>query len=1731
MAERLILLVRSVDQLAEKLNAFIEDESLDEGMYRGCKKNGEEPLYLLSNDADFKETVEKWIAARKVTKLSELWVNGLDLEWKKFYGEHTPKLISLPAYPFAREKHWIDAISSEAVKKERSTRKRIHPLLHTNTSDLSTLRFTSEFSGHEFFLSDYGLKGSGESEYKAIPSSVYIEMAHAGIAAAIPAWVNDEKRILELHDIAWGRPYLTENIVPLSVVLVDENEPSHQDGVIAFEIISNENRNGNGKETVHCRGYASHVKRAKANHHSLNDLKGRNDVITIDSDRIYEEMKSLGLYYGGSFRNVTTFHSHAEYMLAEIASIKDMRKIKNDYVLHPAILECAIQTAIAFGVRIVSPKRALPALGLETVRIHAHPLESGFVYVRSTNNKQPSDTSVLLDIDLCDKHGNVCIEMHGLSLHHGAIASKNMNTGSFDEKSDLYALPEPVELKPNAIKLVNPDYAPNPSRDDAEIVASPKVPLISINEHSQLEADLVYERKTVTENFSSPDEKNPDQEMRLYEKKIVSSAHIADSSLNEIEEKLKKSLSDALFMQPNDIDIYKSFTDLGLDSIIGVEWIKKVNESYGIDIPATRVYDYKNINEFASYLAEKLGGTKSIMSGAALNNDRNEMQSSNGQVQVNAPYGHKENENQLNISDDYSNTNYAPEINTVVTHAITPGRVENVFPEKLENDLRSTLAEALFMLPEEIDINKSFVELGLDSIVGVEWVKKINVKYGTDVSATTVYDYSTLKTFAAYLAKELHIETTPMTDVRKNESVSMYNTKEKDIRPPDYKTHHSEERIRDELKNSLAEALFMKASDIDIHASFVDLGLDSIVGVEWVKTLNDKYGTELSAVKVYDYSNIASFASYLKNEITAFTNPSSAWNNPQQSAAKNSSPYYTNTHARDSAKSLLQAYPLISRIPRAKRSPGALINGSNEKIAIVGMSGRYPEANNLSQYWNNLAGGKNAVSKIPPSRWDIGKYYNPDPATPGTMYCTSMGMLDDVDCFDPLFFQISPSEAEYMDPQHRLFLEESYRAFEYAGYSAGDLSETKCGVFLGIMSNDYNFLVSMSNPESVNITGNSYAIGASRLSYFLNLKGPAIPFDTACSSSLVAIHTACQGLRNREIDMALAGGVTLYLIPESYVGMCQAGMLSNEGQCKAFDDSADGFVPGEGVGAIVLKRLRDAERDNDSIYGVIIGSGINQDGKTNGITAPSVKSQISLERDVYDNYKIDPETISYVEAHGTGTKLGDPIELEALGTVFREKTEKKNYCAIGSVKSNIGHTSGAAGVAGVHKVLLSMMHKTIVPTLHVTKENKLYDFKNSPFYVCKEKKNWEAGKGGIRRACVSSFGFSGTNAHLVLEEYIRKSTINRKNSLTRDVHKSFIIPLSARKKEQLRKKAIDLFEYITSFRTQKQEEESGSVIDLLNVAYTLQVGREAMKARMGFIVDSVSGLEEKLKDYIDGKENIPLFWEGTAKRETNYIDSGGSGSKSKRLTDSWIQEKLFDKILESWVNGIDFDWKRLYRGSVPQRIGLPTYPFARERYWITQKDSTPVLKKTISCARTGREAGKYPETVSTIKFSPQWCECPPSERKALAAPDGPIMLMVNTVTESDDIYRQLYRIKRDCALIKVCMKPNGSYIDLGDNIYDIDMFNEIHYHSLVEKLRSQGILPYHIIFHDDSNVNIREQKSVNTFASDLYALIYLCKALLKEKIHHSIKIISLFTSDRKYSIPQKAALGAFFKTI
>ncbi|NVO12145.1 MAG: polyketide synthase of type I, partial [Bacteroidales bacterium] len=838
-------------------------------------------------------------------------------------------------------------------------------------------------------------------------------------------------------------------------------------------------------------------------------------------------------------------------------------------------------------------------------------------------------------------------------------------------------------------------------------------------------------------------------------------------------------------------------------------------------------------------------------------------------------------------------------------------------------NVKKFLAEELLMQEQEIDENVQFVDLGLDSIVGVSLIRKINEKYKTSIEATKIYSYSTVSQLGRYVKEEAEKQggvliTSPaaatVTPIALSSKTQPQNVGALSV-------------VTANVKKFLADELLMQEQEIDENAQFVDLGLDSIVGVSLIRKINENYKTSIDATKIYSYPTVVQLGRYVKEEAekqgALFTNPIITEVIP--SAPVNKIHSQVNYISKSKVKKLSSwRNQLSSRI-----TPETDSSFKTQPIAVIGMAGQFPEAKNIEEFWQNIAQGKNCISEIPQKRWDINTYYQEGNPKAGKTNSKWMGTLEEYDQFDPLFFTISPIEAESMDPQQRLFLQACYHTIEDAGYNAQKLSGTKCGVFAGCAAGDYQLLSREQQLSAQGFTGGTSSILAARISYFLNLQGPCISIETACSSSLVAIATACDSLILGGSDLALAGGVYVMTGPEMHIKTAQSGMLSQDGRCYTFDQRSNGFVPGEGVGVVMLKRLADAERDQDTIYGVIQGWGVNQDGKTNGITAPNPESQTRLEQEVYDKYRIDPASIQLIEAHGTGTKLGDPIEVDALKQSFKKYTQKKDYCALGSVKSNIGHCLTAAGSASFIKVLLALENKQLPPTINFENLNEHIDLKDTPFYVNTKLKKWELKDAERRQAAISSFGFSGTNAHLVVAEYIPQ--INAKVPVSAITQNGKImVPLSARNAGQLKEKAHDLLEFI------RKKETS---IDLLEIAYTLQVGREAMEERLGFMVSSVDQLIIKLNAYIDGGENIEDVYQGQVKRNKEGLRLLIQDDDMKEtMIERWISQKNLTKLLDLWVKGLEFDWNRLYGKTKPERMHLPVYPFAKERYWIEAVD-------------------------------------------------------------------------------------------------------------------------------------------------------------------------------------------------
>lgn len=724
-------------------------------------------------------------------------------------------------------------------------------------------------------------------------------------------------------------------------------------------------------------------------------------------------------------------------------------------------------------------------------------------------------------------------------------------------------------------------------------------------------------------------------------------------------------------------------------------------------------------------------------------------------------------------------------------------------------------------------------------------------------------------------------------------------------------------RVKRAVVRRVSQALEIDVADIDPDMSFADYGYDSILAIGTVDALNEELDLSLTSTSLFEHTSVNLLTDYIiRCSEQGRAKPPVVARLPEP----------LRTQECDSAK-----VPSIASVPAAagfqarggpearEQVPDNFARSTEvEPVAIVGASGRFGSADTLGDLWRMLAVGDESI--VPVSRWDMADCYGVAEGTDG--YCWHGGFLNDIDCFDPTFFNISGIEATYMDPQQRLFLEEAWKALEDGGYAGPAIEGQRCGVYVGQNGEDYRGLCAGTVPPQA-MWGNAGAILSARISYYLNLKGPAITIDTACSSSLVAVHLACQALRLREIDVAIAGGVAARCTPEFYKATAATKMVSTSGHCRPFDEQADGFVPGEGVGAIVLKRLSDARADGDHIYAVVRGSCLNQDGTTNGITAPSAASQEQLYRDLFDLTKIDPRQIQLVEAHGTGTKLGDPIEHGALTRAFRGYTEESGFCAIGSIKANVGHTTAAAGIASVIKVILALKHRAFPPAPNFKAPNPLLNMEDSPFYVNAHLRDWPEPHQGRRCAIVSSFGISGTNATVVLEEAPPVAVKTHRAP-------AYLIALSATSNDQLR-------EMVKALAAQCRADPSSECAD---ISYTLIAGRRHMAWRLALIVRDTAELIAMGEEYLAGKRVEDLY---------SSVPSG-LGQQADTLLSRFGQRCIEEcaagveegehvsrlrTVAELFVQRQPLDLAALFPNRKGRRVRLPTYPFARTRYWAT----------------------------------------------------------------------------------------------------------------------------------------------------------------------------------------------------
>lgn len=680
----------------------------------------------------------------------------------------------------------------------------------------------------------------------------------------------------------------------------------------------------------------------------------------------------------------------------------------------------------------------------------------------------------------------------------------------------------------------------------------------------------------------------------------------------------------------------------------------------------------------------------------------------------------------------------------------------------------------------------------------------------------------------------------------------------------------------------------------DLNMNFMTLGCDSKGIIALNQMIQNDLGIDLYPTVFFEYTSIKALSEYLMKEYP---------DKCEKLTNNNNTDAYEEIHTTGSEKATTAV--------RVKKTNST----DKDDIAIIGISGMFPGAKDIEEYWQNLISNKNSITKIPENRWDWREFYKNSPDENNKTKIIWGGFMNDIDKFDAGFFGINPREARHMDPQQRLMLQLAWNVIEDAGYNPKKLAGSKTGVFIGVADNDYGGLDydESSTSTAQLLTGTAHNMLTGRISYFFDFHGPSEPVDNACASSLVAIIHAVEAINNGRCDIALAGGVHIMLDPKIYIAFDTLGILSSDGVCRAFDKNANGTVRGEGAGLVMLKRLSKAIEDKDNIYAVIKGTGISHGGTSNSMTAPNPAQQEAAIIDAFERADISPSSVTFIETHGTGTILGDPIEITSLKNSFRHTSEKRgesigneHTCGLGAVKTQIGHLETAAGIAGVIKVILSMKHKKLPGLLNFNELNPYIELDNSPFYIIKDTQEWvhikdKSGKELPYRAGVSAFGFSGVNAHILLEEYIAE-----KEEITSSEE---MIPFSARDQHQLKENIRKFAEYI-------RNTPANELPSFASASYTLQTGRESMKERLAVIAHDFNELLTVLEKYRNGDltDNRLYCMENITGRSTSTI--------IEKATLDWVTTSVMDKSL---ILKEHF------------KVSLPGYQFEKKRYWLDGK--------------------------------------------------------------------------------------------------------------------------------------------------------------------------------------------------
>ncbi|HEY8344958.1 MAG TPA: SDR family NAD(P)-dependent oxidoreductase [Bacillota bacterium] len=796
-----------------------------------------------------------------------------------------------------------------------------------------------------------------------------------------------------------------------------------------------------------------------------------------------------------------------------------------------------------------------------------------------------------------------------------------------------------------------------------------------------------------------------------------------------------------------------------------------------------------------------------------------------------------------------------------------------------------------------------------------------------------------------------------------------------------------------------------------------------------------------------------------------------------------------------------------------------------KEIAIIGIGLKMPMGDTIDEYWRSIAYGVDSVADFPKERReDTDRYVFYHSGETDFQYRNG-AYLEEIDQFDYGFFGLNPREAQLMSPAQRIFLQTVWKTIEDAGYGGGKLLGSNTGVYVGLIGDlegyKYKEIIREVVPDwfSMSIIGNLSAIIPGRISYLLGLKGPSMLIDTACSSSLTAVHLACRALRNRDCDLAIAGTVRINLLPidkEAY----KIGIESSDGLTRTFDNEADGSGIGEGVIAVLLKPLQKALTDNDHIYAVIKGSAVNQDGSSMGITAPNPMAQTEVIIQAWQDADIEPETITYIETHGTGTKLGDPIEIDGLKEAFGRYTDRKQFCAISSVKSNIGHLYEGSGLAGLVKGALSLKHKKLPPSLHFNRPNRRISFENSPVYINTRLRRWE-NNGRPRRCGISSFGLSGTNCHVVLEE--APESLSEAGVKCSDLN---VFTLSAKSPEALEQLIDDYVEFLAK----------DNLPSLQNICYTANTGRGHYNYRLALILPDSKSLKEKLQELsradLAGANYSWLFYgvhslkSGDLPEENRYRITGAEKLEFTKAAELELEKfissgkrnrRILEKICRLYVKGADLQWEELYKNENLMKVSLPTYTFANRRCWIE-----------IPAVKSESASFKEKQLFYGIKWRPE---------KLAVSHNNAEFNTVLMLRGKNGIGEELSRRLKEDGKQVIEAFIGEKFERIAQNTYEIKISQD-DFGKLLADIQVNGALKVvHLLTLDEMDEIDTVDKLAETQRRGVYSLLYFTKAFLEGRFAYNVDLLLVsryfneVTGEESRLMPENASLSGLGKVI